>query len=154
MALALAARLRLQEDMTFLAETSRGSLLQLAAAAEQGREAGELRPMELLPVALAACMGITVLSILRKKRLRITAYEVVVQSERTEHHPRVFTAFHLEHRIAGIALEQEVIERAIELSESKYCPVSAMLRPAALITNSVTLLSAAEPGENSAEAGS
>nr|BBH96041.1 peroxiredoxin [Thermogemmatispora argillosa] len=140
MTLAVAARLRLQEDMTFLAETNSGKLLQLTAAAEQGGGEGELRPMELLPVALAACTGITVLSILRKKRLRITAYEVVVQSERAEHHPRVFTAFHLEHRIAGIALDRGVIERAIELSETKYCPVSAMLRAAASITHSVTLL--------------
>ncbi|WP_297151320.1 OsmC family protein [Thermogemmatispora sp.] len=144
MTLTVAARLRLQENMTFLAETASGKQLPLAAAAEQGGTERELRPMELLPLALGACTGITVLSILHKKRLQITSYEVVVHSERAEHHPRVFTAFHVEHRIAGVALGQEVIERAIELSETKYCPVSAMLRAAAPITHSVTLLASGE----------
>ncbi|WP_084659168.1 OsmC family protein [Thermogemmatispora onikobensis] len=145
MPLTMTARLRLQENMTFLAETARGKQLRLSAAAEEGGTEVELRPMELLPLALGACTGITVLSILRKKRLQITSYEVVVHSERAEHHPRVFTAFHVEHCIAGVALGQEVIERAIELSETKYCPVSAMLRAVAPITHSVTLLTSTEP---------
>ncbi|WP_376795976.1 OsmC family protein [Thermogemmatispora sp.] len=144
MTLTVATRLRLEEGLTFLAETSSGKQLRLTGAAELSGSGEGWRPMELLPLALAACTGITVLSILRKKRLQITSYEVVVSSERAEHHPRVFTAFHVEHRIAGFALEQEVIERAIELSEAKYCPVSAMLRTAAPITHRVTLLASAE----------
>src|SRR5262245_2388974 len=82
-------------------------------------------PVETLLASLAGCTGMDVIGILRKKRQAAVAYEVIVDGDRTEEHPRVFTAVRVEHRVRG-AVEPEALRRSIELSATKYCPVSAM----------------------------
>jgi putative redox protein len=83
-------------------------------------------PMETLLAALAACTAVDVVSILRKKRQDARRYEVVVEADTAEAHPKVFTAISVEHRVAG-AVEPEALRRSIELSAVQYCPVNAML---------------------------
>jgi putative redox protein len=145
MTLTTTTRARLQSGFCFAVTTDSGQQLLIDAAPESGGADRGPRPMELLPAALATCTAITVLSILRKKRLQIMAYEVVVQSERVEDHPRVFTAFHVEHRITGALLAPQVVQRAIELTEARYCGVSAMLRAQARITHSFSLVEPESP---------
>jgi putative redox protein len=93
-------------------------------------EAGALRagasPTETLLAALAACTAIDVAAILRKKRQRVDRYQIAVSAERRDDHPRVFTSIVVEHRVAG-DVEAEALRRSVELSATRYCPVSAML---------------------------
>jgi putative redox protein len=86
-------------------------------------------PKEVLLAALAGCTSMDVASILGKKRQRAESYELVVSGDVAEEHPRVFTSISVEHRVRG-AVEVEALRRAIELSATRYCPLSAMLSKA------------------------
>ena len=89
-------------------------------------------PKEALLAALAGCTAIDVAAILRKKQQRASTYEIAVSAESAEEHPRVFTAVTVEHRFTG-EMDPEAIRRSIELSSTRYCPVSAMLSRAVTI---------------------
>lgn len=90
-------------------------------------------PLELLLVALGGCTGADVISILKKKRERVTEYRVEVKGERREDYPKSFKKFEVKHILRGYGISPENVARAIELSETKYCSVAATLRPAAEI---------------------
>jgi putative redox protein len=90
-----------------------------------------MSPMELLLAALIGCTGADVIEILRKKRQGVTGLEIRVHGERSEKHPRVYTGIDLNFIVTGQNVDPEAVRRAIELSEMKYCSVSAMLRSTA-----------------------
>ncbi|HXG39595.1 MAG TPA: OsmC family protein [Candidatus Limnocylindrales bacterium] len=85
------------------------------------------RPTELVVVALATCTGMDIASILAKKRQRVHAYRVEVRAVQREERPDVFTRIEVVHVVEGEAISETAVRRAIELSATKYCPVSAML---------------------------
>jgi putative redox protein len=93
-------------------------------------EAGDRRagpgPTESVLAALAACTSMDVGSILRKKRQPAASYQIAVTGEKADDHPQVYTRIVVEHRVSG-EVEPEALRRAIELSATTYCPVSAML---------------------------
>jgi putative redox protein len=88
--------------------------------------AGGPGPTELVLAGLASCTSMDVASILRKKRQRVATYQIAVDAEQAEDHPHVFTRIVVEHRVAG-DVQAEALRRSIELSATRYCPVSAML---------------------------
>jgi putative redox protein len=85
------------------------------------------RPAELIPMALAACTAMDVISILRKKRQEVTRYEVQADGIQMDGHPNAFTRVDVVHVIDGPSLDVEAVRRAIELSATKYCSVGATL---------------------------
>src|SRR5881296_2793103 len=101
-------------------------------------------PMELLLIALGSCTGIDVISILKKKRQKVTDYRIEVSGERRDDFPRSYTRFDVKHIVAGHALSEQAVACAIELSEQKYCSVAATLRGAAEIVTSYEILEARE----------
>jgi len=92
--------------------------------------AGVLRagagPTESVLAALAGCTSMDVGSILRKKRQPAAGYRIAVTGEKADEHPQVYTGIVVEHQVRG-DVEPEALRRAIELSATAYCPVSAML---------------------------
>lgn len=90
-------------------------------------------PMELLLLALAACTATDVVSILKKKRQKLEALEVICSGERADEPPKVWTKLEVVYRLRGV-FEEAAVKRAIELSEQKYCSVSAMLQKTAKLT--------------------
>jgi putative redox protein len=84
------------------------------------------RPAELLLMALAGCTAMDVISILRKKRQPVEGYEVSVVGEQRNGHPAVFERIDVEHSVQGL-VEPEAVRRAIELSATRYCAISATL---------------------------
>jgi len=88
------------------------------------------RPMELLLIALGTCTGSDVASILQKKRVKPVKFEINVEGERQKTHPRVFTKVRLEYAFYGNDIDKKSVERAIDLSQDKYCSISAMLTKA------------------------
>jgi len=100
-----------------------------------GSEAGS-KPMELLLMSLGGCTGMDVVSILQKMRVDLDDFEIRVEADQAEEHPKVFTRIHLEYRFFGKKVDQEKVEKAIELSQERYCSVSAMLRKTAEIHHS------------------
>jgi putative redox protein len=99
-----------------------------------------MHPMELVLLALGSCTGCDVVSILEKKKVQLTGFEVHIDAERSETHPKVFTKIHLEFMFYGTGLNPVHLKRAIELSQEKYCPVSAMLKSSVPITTSYRIV--------------
>jgi putative redox protein len=125
------ARLRYAGEESFVAESPSGHALITSFGHDKPTAAS---PMELLLVALGGCTGADVVSILEKKRQRVTAYEIEVRAERRAEHPRIYTRIEVIHRLRGRALAQKAVQHAVELSETKYCSVSAMLGASAELT--------------------
>jgi putative redox protein len=101
-------------------------------------------PMELLLIALGSCTAVDVISILRKKRERVTDYRVEVRGERRAEHPRAYTCIKLRHLVRGHNVSEKSVASAIELSETKYCSVAATLRPGVEIVTSHEIIEEAE----------
>ena len=117
----------LQQGMVFEATTGTGHVLTMDAAPRVGGTNSAARPMELLLAGLGGCTGMDVISILRKMRQEVTAYQVHVSGDQAQEHPRVFTHIDVEHVVHGRGLNVDMVKRAIELSATRYCPAEAML---------------------------
>ncbi len=91
-------------------------------------------PMELLLLGLIGCTGVDVANILLRMKQPLQGLEVSVEAERADEHPKVYTKIHLTYTLTG-DLDGKKVERAITLSETKYCSASAMLGKTAEITN-------------------
>lgn len=105
-------------------------------------------PVELLLIALGSCTAVDVISILRKKRERVTDYRVEIRGERRAEHPRKYTRMEVRHIVRGHKVSEKALAQAIELSDGKYCSVAATLR------SGVEIISSYEIIEEDAESGS
>src|SRR6266853_3852211 len=92
------------------------------------------QPHRLLLLAMAGCTAMDVLSILRKKRQQVSGLNVEVQGSRADQHPRIYTRFEVLYRVRGTNIDPQAVERAIELSTTRYCPVIGMLGKVAPVT--------------------
>lgn len=98
------------------------------AATMEGAEGQDgFRPSALLLAALAGCTAMDVISICTKKRQPIERYDVRTTGEQRRSHPRTFETITVEHEFSGHAIDLEAVRRAIELSATRYCPVTATL---------------------------
>ena len=113
------------------ARTESGQPIAMDADPPEGEDSAA-GPKEAILAALAGCTSMDVAAILRKKRQAVTAYEIAVSAESAAEHPKVFTSITVEHRVTG-ACDPEALRRSIELSSTRYCPVSAMLSKALTI---------------------
>jgi putative redox protein len=125
--------------MAFTGTSDGGYLLPLDAAKKSGGQDMGFRPLQLFAIGLVGCTGMDVISILKKKRQEVTAFEVSAEIEHAEEHPKVFTRILLKYTVTGKNLDREAVERAVELSETKYCGARAMLSKTAQITSKVIL---------------
>ncbi|MDQ1144125.1 putative redox protein [Bacillus sp. SORGH_AS 510] len=114
------------EKMAFSGTTPSGHEIKMDAAPEVGGENTGARPTELLLNAVAGCTGIDIISILHKMRLEPTSFQMDVQGERADDHPKKFTTINIHYALEGDLPEEKVV-RAIQLSKDKYCSVSHSL---------------------------
>jgi putative redox protein len=113
--------------MTFRGASGSGHDVLMDAEPAAGGEERGARPMEVILLAFGGCTGMDVISILRKMRQDVVGYEVRLVGERTDQQPTVFTDVTVEHVVRGRDLDVDNVRRAVELSATRYCPVSAML---------------------------
>lgn len=106
------------------------------AMPDEDREDTGPHPVQLLLIGLCGCTGMDVISILKKKRQSFTGLQVHATAERADEHPKVYTDIHLEYVVTGDDVSPKAVERSIELSQTKYCPASAMLGQVVEITTS------------------
>jgi len=92
-------------------------------------------PMELVALASGACTAMDVIDILRKKRQEVAGFEVNVVGARASTHPKKFTEIDLEYVVRGHNVDPKAVERAIELSLTKYCSVNATLQDSVKINS-------------------
>jgi len=136
----MTVRATLETGMRFDVKTGSGHHVILDAAEHNGGQDSGPQPMEMLLVALASCAGMDIITILRKKRQEITGYELRVHGMRAEEHPKVFLDITVEHIFTGHNIRPEAVERAIELTEERYCGTSATLGKTATIKNTFRII--------------
>jgi putative redox protein len=121
------------DGLTLAAKSDSGHWLVMDTDAEAGGTGGASKPLELVLMGLGGCTGMDVLSILRKMRVEVDRFEMVLDADRSEEHPKIFTRISVEYRLYGKAIDKDKVEKAIDLSRTKYCSVSAMLSKAVQI---------------------
>jgi len=92
-------------------------------------------PVEMLLMSLGACSAIDVVTILEKARTPVESFRIELSGHRSEAHPRVFTKIQLTYVVKGQGIKPAALERAIQLSEEKYCSVTAMVRDVARLSS-------------------
>lgn len=113
--------------MSFEGMGESGFVQKLDSDASVGGEESGPRPMELIVLGLAGCTGMDVISILQKKKQPIADFQVKVNADQADEHPKVFTQAVIEYQVTGRGVDAGALLRAIELSAEKYCPAQAML---------------------------
>lgn len=111
-------------NLEFENQLPSGHNLTVDAAKESGGHNNGPRPMELLLSGLAGCTGIDVVLILNKMKTELEDFEIEIEAERAEEHPRSFSKIHINYKFKGKKLKPRKVERAINLSEDKYCSAS------------------------------
>ncbi len=109
--------------MRFTIETGSGHRLMV----DDGVGNAGARPTETLIAALVACTAMDIASLLAKKRQAVTSYTVDALADQRDEYPQVFTRIDLVHVVDGPGLSLAAVKRCIELSATKYCPISAMI---------------------------
>ncbi len=90
------------------------------------------RPKPLMLASLAGCTGMDVVSLVKKMRQEIDYFNVVVEGDTTDEHPKTYFKIHVIYEFRGKNLEMNKLEKAISLSEERYCGVSAVYRKAGI----------------------
>lgn len=126
----------LNGGMTFIGTDSTNHSVVLSTP----NEGVGMKPSELLLVAVGSCTAVDVVSILEKKRTPLSGLEIKVDGEQQQDPPWTFRKVHIHYKLWGDGLTEKAVEQAIQLSEEKYCSVSATVRGAAEVTTSFEIL--------------
>lgn len=117
----------------FVAESGSGHAVVIDGAPESGGRNIGVRPMEMMLMGLGGCTAFDVVMILEKSREKVMACEVALEAERATEDPKVFTKVKLIYTLKGENLKPAAVERAIKLSEEKYCSASKMFEKTAIL---------------------
>lgn len=128
------AYLRQIKGNTYIGKSESNHWVALDTKPEDNGHGAASSPMEMILIALAGCSSVDVEIILRKKRMAYDYFEVEVEAQRRDEHPRVFTKVHLTFHFFGGKVDKESVDRALELSLTKYCSVAGMVGKTAEIT--------------------
>jgi putative redox protein len=99
-----------------------------------------MKPSDMLLIALASCTAIDVIDILAKKRMPLSSLEIITSGEQDADPPWTFRKIHVKYRLSGQGLTEKAVAQAIELSEQKYCSVTATVRGVAQVTTEFEIL--------------
>jgi len=127
------------EDMAFEAEVN-GLKLVLDADEKVGGKNRGPRPKPLMMVSLAGCTAMDVISILGKMRVQVDRFNVRVTGDITEEHPKHFSKMHIIYEFSGKNLPMDKLEKAINLSQDKYCGVSYNYRKTLELTHEIQIV--------------
>lgn len=127
-----------KDKMAFEAEINGHKLMLDADSAVGGEDHGP-RPKGLLLVSLAGCTAMDVISILKKMRVNPDYFNVEVEGELVDEHPKYYHSIHLKYIFRGENLPMEKLEKAVNLSQERYCGVSAMLGKAAKLSHEIVI---------------
>ncbi|OEF96457.1 peroxiredoxin [Vulcanibacillus modesticaldus] len=114
-------------NMMFEGEGGSGHSIVMDAAEKVGGENKGPRPMEMVLSGLGGCTGMDVVSILKKMRNTIETFKIEIDAKRAEEHPKRFTEINVHYVLTGPNLEKSKVEKAINLTQEKYCSVSKSL---------------------------
>ncbi len=121
--MAVQAQLKWVSGLRFTAQVGDGPTITL----DSHEGGGGPTPMEVLLMGVGGCTAMDVISILQKKRAQVAGMEINLNGERAAEHPQRYTRIHIEYVVYGHEIKPADVERAIELSETKYCGARASL---------------------------
>ena len=124
----------LERGMRFVGRGKDGHDVVMDASPKSGGDDSAARPIDVFLSALGGCTGMDVISILRKMKTEPSEFRIEIDGEQASEHPKRFTKIHLTYVVAGDVPETN-LQRAIQLSLEKYCPVANTLADVAEITS-------------------
>ncbi len=127
-----------KQNLAFETEIDGHPLVLDVAAADGGDDLGP-RPKKLMLAALAGCTGVDVIAILKKMKIVPESFHVIVEGEVAEDHPKKYEKMKVTYRFKGKGLPLEKLEKAVRLSEEKYCSVSAVYRQAIEMSSEIRI---------------
>lgn len=121
------AQIKWVDGAMFLGESGSGHTIVMDGPEEAGGRNMGVRPMETVLIGLGGCASYDVVSILKKGRQDVRDVHTLLEAERAETEPKVFTRIHVKFVVSGKNLKEAQVKRAVELSAEKYCSASIML---------------------------
>lgn len=128
-----------RKDLTFDAH-QQGRTFTIMSSPHEDPDGKAVSPKQLLLTGLAGCTGLDVASLLPKMRVPFSSLKVTIEASLTEDHPRTYATMHMVYEVGCSAEDLGSVERAVELSVTKYCGVHAMLEKASRITHEVRIV--------------
>ncbi|AHW61023.1 putative redox protein [Draconibacterium orientale] len=128
-----------KDKMAFEAEVNGHKIMLDAAEAVGGEDLGP-RPKPLMLTALAGCTGMDVISILKKMRVEVEDFDVTVEGDLTDEHPKQYYKMNVIYTFKGKDLPLEKLKKAVSLSEERYCGVSALYRKVIEVTSEIKII--------------
>lgn len=133
-----------QESQMFIGRDSFGHVIMSGSWPDdknpEWQEWKAIKPSDLLLLSLASCSGYDVVMILRRQRQKLTNLYIDVRGEQASDPPYQFTDIHQHYILQGLELDPKKVQRAIELSEERYCSVAATISGIAKITHSFEIV--------------
>ena len=133
-------RVKWIESVKWVAQSDSGHGVVIDGSPDIGGENLGPRPMELVLMGLGGCTAMDVISILKKQRQAVTDCVIELEAKRAESIPKVFEEIHITYRVSGKALRADAVNRAVDLSATRYCSVSKMLEPSVILSHSVEIV--------------
>lgn len=127
------------ENMSFESEIN-GHKLVIDAKEEVGGQDLGPRPKPLMLAALGGCTSMDVISILKKMRVELRSLNVIVEGELSEELPKRFTKMHVIYEVEGDDIPMDKIEKAVSLSEDKYCGVNAVYKEVMELSSEIRIV--------------
>jgi putative redox protein len=124
------------KGITFVGKTESNHWVAMDGPPHFGGQRAAIRPKELILLSLGGCTGMDVISILQKMREPVQRFEIDINADSAKEHPKVYTKIHITYKFWGESLKKENLEKAINLSQERYCSISAMLRNSVELTHS------------------
>jgi len=116
------------DGLRFVASDNKGHSVVMGVPKEHDGKGSGFGPMQLLLAALGACSGTDVTEMMHKQRQKLEHLEIIVSGRRVSEPPRVYDKIHVEYKVDGKDLEEKAVQRAIRLSQEKYCSAAATLK--------------------------
>ena len=138
--MANSAKVSWVDGALFVAEAGSGHTFTMDGSPDVGGRNLGARPMEVMLIGMGGCTAIDVVSMLKKQRQDIVGVEVSLVGERATEHPMVYTDVKLVYTVRGRKLNKALVERAVSLSDEKYCSATAMFKKSAKVTHEVVLV--------------
>ncbi len=125
-----------KEGMAFESTFGEQKITMDAVEAVGGKNSGP-RPKQVTLVSLGGCTGMDVVSILKKMRVEIDSFHMEIEGDISEEHPKIFKTITISYIFRGKGLPMDKLEKAVNLSQDRYCAVTAMLKEAVNISHKV-----------------
>ena len=134
-------RVKWLDHRSFVGESASGHSVVMDGPPEAGGRNLGVRPMEMLLLGMGGCASFDVVSILEKMKQNISDCEVLIDAQRADTEPKVFTKIHMHFIVKGEGVEDKKVAKAVKLSAEKYCSASIMLGKTAEVTHDYEIVS-------------